>query len=109
VATAAPSAGSPACQEARTQRAAVSTHLAQVRASAGVAEARALDRASAALAACESRQDCVEGDPKLRAERVMAVEEARAALRTAHAALQQEELALYGADRAVQAACGKAP
>ena len=74
-----------------------------------MAEARALDRASAALAACEARQDCVEGDPKERAARVMAVEEARAVFRTASAALQAEELGLFEADRAVRAACGSAP
>ncbi len=102
-------AESPACGEARAQRTAVSARLAQVRQTAGVPEARALDRASAALSACEARQDCVEGDPKERAARVMAVEEARDAFRKANAALQQEELGLFEADRAVRAACGNAP
>ncbi len=74
-----------------------------------MSESRALDRASAALAACEAREDCVEGDPKERAARVMAVEAARVAFRQAHAALQQEELLLFQGDRAVGAACGSAP
>ena len=99
----------PACRDARARRGEVASRLAEVRKTSGVAEARALDRASAALAACEARQDCVEGDPKERAARVMAVEEARAVFRTASAGLQSEELGLFEADRAVRAACGSAP
>jgi hypothetical protein len=98
-------APSAECQTAQDTREAERARIAELRLTLGVEPARRFDAATAAQQACLSDPECAQ-DGKRLVERFEAVKAAEEALGAEQRRLAEEELGLYRADRAVQAACG---
>jgi hypothetical protein len=93
------------CQTARDAREAERARIADLRLTLGVEPARRFDAATASQQACLSDPECAQ-DGKRLVERFEAVKAAEDALGAEQRRLAEEELGLYRADQAVQAACG---
>jgi type IV secretory pathway VirB10-like protein len=105
-ATPAPAAPvSPACTAARAAREPIRARIETLRATAGTGPTQRLDAANAAVSACTADPDCLANGEE-RVKRTDAVRAAQRALDAENAALTNEEVSLYHANQAVEAACG---
>jgi hypothetical protein len=95
----------PECRTAQEAREAERTRIAALRLTLGVEPARRFDAATAAQQGCLSDPQCAQ-DGKRLVELFEAVKMAEDALGADQRRLAEEELGLYRADQAVQAACG---